>query len=652
MTSAASQDLTIVTACRNREDNLRRAILSWLALDPREIIICDWGSATKLTCENLEVGDYAEKVNIIRREAESWVLTWAFNEALAQVRTAYTLKLDCDHVVSCNFLELNQPQFGQFARGHWRHADEGQQYINGAVMSCTDLLKQVGYYDERITTYGWDDSDLYARLYDASLGSSVLAKGSISHLEQCELTRTKEQIVTREASLAKYLGMEKTAFLITRNRILCGMLWPWSCNSFANREAIRFRFSRPMPEEESLIEYATLKAFDLHYKSKGLHKTGTMATEAYLETLYASELDSSSRPCSLCIADMLRRYSEACRSNDAIEKNLIRLALLSNSQEARIKSRMRALDQTEKLYSSPLRHKGSVKAAMGEKIPSLLIKNRKLFIDAQHGLGNRLRAIGSAGAIADATGRELVIIWQPDDHCNCRFSDLFDYQGAVLDASFVKEASDCEVHNYMTVEGGAKGELILSESDRDIYARSAFVLNSPHSSWEAENRFIQALRPVEAVLALVNSVRHPNDVSVHVRMEGGRKDEDLPYESSANWTEKDHDLIDHWRTKSHFTHFMKRIDALISEAAADHIFIAADQPETYEEFNRAYQGRLAWLKRRVYDRSAEQLQYALADAILLSRAPLLLGSTWSSFSELANRLSTRAMRVEMSGKDF
>jgi hypothetical protein len=42
----------------------------------------------------------------------------------------------------------------------------------------------------------------------------------------------------------------------------------------------------------------------------------------------------------------------------------------------------------------------------------------------------------------------------------------------------------------------------------------------------------------------------------------------------------------------------------------------------------------------------------MADAILLSRAPLMLGSTWSSFSELAMRLAPGGIAVEMSGKDF
>ena len=90
----------------------------------------------------------------------------------------------------------------------------------------------------------------------------------------------------------------------------------------------------------------------------------------------------------------------------------------------------------------------------------------------------------------------------------------------------------------------------------------------------------------------------------------------------------------------------------IAQGQADRIFLAADTPEAYAEFEAAYGDRVASLPRALYDRSAAQLQYALADALLLGTAPLLLGSTWSSFSEMAMRVSSREMKIEMSGTDF
>jgi hypothetical protein len=292
-----------------------------------------------------------------------------------------------------------------------------------------------------------------------------------------------------------------------------------------------------------------------------------------------------------------------------------------------------------------------------KSLPAPPIQPRKprLFIDCQHGLGNRLRALGSAAAVAEKTDRELVIIWEPDHHCEGLISDLYDYDGAVIEKAFWDDASarSCTVFNYMEVEDpSGKEAYIAPDLEGDLYVRSAYILNSPHSNWTAENHFLQGLKPVDAVRDLVSRVRTPNDISAHVRMVGGTEYEHLAYEATDNWTEEGHAETDFWRRKSHFSHFMKRIDALLAEGRADRVFLAADKPETYEEFQAVFGDRVAYLPRELYDRSAEQLRYALADALLLGSAPLLLGSTWSSFSELAMRLSPRKMAIEMSGKDF
>jgi hypothetical protein len=461
--------------------------------------------------------------------------------------------------------------------------------------------------------------------------------------------------VSKEGALASHLGIEKTAFLINRNRILCGMLWPWNSNMFKSREQIRARFVAPEPEEEALIEYATLKTFEMHYQWKGLFgKTGIPAGEAYQQTLFAFSQCLSNRPSSLNIAQLLKRYSDACRSKNEFEMNLVRCALLSNSPNTRLHSRLKAIETVDAIHAS-VKINASQKAVneISNKLTTnVIIKSKKLYIDAQHGLGNRLRAIGSAAAIASKTDRELVIVWTPDSHCQCYFSDLFVYDGPIISQPFHVEPSKHSIFNYMEVEGGSKNAPINCDINQDIYVRSAFVLSSPYSEWSCENEFIQNLEPVEEVKAMVASVRNPNDVSVHIRMEGGLKDESLPYESPHNWSDEDHKVIDYWRNQSHFSRFMACIDDMLAEAKLNTIFLAADKPEVYKQFAAKYHDKVSWLHRNVYDRSMMQLRFALADAILLSRSKLLLGSTWSSFTELAQRLAVGSLSVKMSGKDF
>ena len=283
----------------------------------------------------------------------------------------------------------------------------------------------------------------------------------------------------------------------------------------------------------------------------------------------------------------------------------------------------------------------------------------RLFIDAQHGLGNRLRAIASAATIAEATGRELVIVWQPDHHCQARFTDLFRYPGPVIETAFpgVFARAGGLLYNYMEIEPGAQKDApILDEPARhrggDVYVRSAYRLVSPHRDITGERRFLQALRPVQDIADMVRSVRRPNQVAAHVRMAGGPGFEHLSYEAAENWLPEGHARIAHWRARSHARHFMARLDALVAAGEAETIFLAADLPDTYARFADRYGPRLAWLPRRHYDRSAEQVRHALADMLLLGTAERLLGSYWSAFTDLAQRLSQRVVRTEFCGRDF
>lgn len=277
---------------------------------------------------------------------------------------------------------------------------------------------------------------------------------------------------------------------------------------------------------------------------------------------------------------------------------------------------------------------------------------RRLYIHAQHGLGNRLRALASAASIAKACHRELIIVWEPDIHCDCHFHDLFIYEGAVLSNTdgLKLDAFDC--YTYMETEpNSCKGKYITLHDNKDVYIRTAYVINNDFSNWSDENYFLRSLKPVESVCKMVNSVKKTN-VGIHIRMEFAENKKNKSYDDESNWSAESHQKIKEWREKSHYKRFIKRVDQLLNNDLSLKIFLATDTSMVYKEFQKKYDGQLFFLEREIYNRSKEQLRFALADMILLSRNSYMLGSTWSSFSELAQRLSTTICKVEMSGVDF
>lgn len=292
--------------------------------------------------------------------------------------------------------------------------------------------------------------------------------------------------------------------------------------------------------------------------------------------------------------------------------------------------------------------------------PPHMTRQPCLYIDAQHGLSNRLRAVASAAGIAARTGRRLVVLWRPDHHCQARIGDVLSYDGPVAeDAAAAQEfqARSAVIYNYMEIEEGSAFQApILPEgadhAGRDIYVRSAYVLNSRYADAAVERRFLRQLRPAPEVLDLVERVPHPSAIAAHIRMATGAAYDHLSFEGPENWPAERHAELAEWRSKSDMSRFIARLDALIAEGQGDTIFLAADLPETYAALADRYGARLRYLPRGRYDRSARQVQYAMADLILLTAAPHFLASTWSAFSDLARVLGRRGRRIEQSGQDF
>lgn len=708
--------ISLVTCAMNRSENLIKALPSWLAnTEISEVVIVDWSSDIPVETDLINAGIHDPRIRILRIDGEPrWVLTYAFNAGFRAAACEQILKVDADIVLSPDFFQRNHLMPGSFIAGNWRAVEVDQAHVNGFFFISRKALHQVGGFNEHITTYGWDDDDIYDRLTLKGFRRQDVAQGTVLHLPHDDAERLGTAApIGGTVSLRDQLR-SGTSFLIRRNRYIAMVMPEWDEKSIplpfrmltrtvndmkVQREGwIPSRVPDHVTEAANFHALSELSAwrFGKRVLELGPERIGKLLDRPVTEVgridvelaiaspgqvldgpghylvldLAGGILDAKERPewldrafLRLIAAARARSLAPVLRTSHAelplLAPACLRLIGMIPSWEPIDETSAITFDALVEGDVSDCHLRIELTAAVLQQAalaaPNTARPRPRLFIDAQHGLGNRMRAVASAATIAAASDRELVLVWQPDDHCLGHFSDLFVYNGAIEDTQFLgtAPAMGCVVYNYMSNQSGAtKGTPIALDTPSDIYIRASSVLNSPASTWEMENRFLQSLSPVAEIRALVAAVRQPNDVSAHVRMEGGTKSEHLTYEMAANWTSEDHSLIETWRHKSHFSHFLRRVDALIAEGRANRIFLAADMPETYSEFQAKYGARLAFLPRSHFDRSAEQLHYALADAILLSRSPMLLGSTWSSFSELAMRLAPRRIGIEMSGKDF
>jgi len=281
------EDVTLITACMDRERNLAAVLPSWIASNPTRIIIVDWGSQQPLSHRSLQLAEGGEKIEIHRIEQRRWVASWAFNEALLRCSSTYVCKLDCEYIISPTIFQDHHCGTSEFLRGHWRYAPVGQQFINGAVLASLELLLTVGGYDERIVTYGAADGNLYHRLAETGSGSALFHSGTITHIEQDAATRTENQHIGLEQQLAETLNTPVTTFLIRRNRLFVQYLPLWNQNALMQRLPRPCSLAMRPARERIALAVATLECFDHFCRLKKL-SADMQGSMAILSTILAS----------------------------------------------------------------------------------------------------------------------------------------------------------------------------------------------------------------------------------------------------------------------------------------------------------------------------------------------------------------------------
>lgn len=187
---------SLVTCSMNRADNLLPSIKSWSQLDEvSEIIVLDWSSDVPIQYSDLYRNCASKNIKLLRvNNQPKWILSHAFNLAISLVKYDHLLKLDADILLDPTFLSFHiLPEFS-FFRGNWKIArNENELHLNGQLYCKTEDFWRVNGYHEGITTYGWDDSDLYNRLSALELEGLDFNYDLFNHIESTQEARYTNQ---------------------------------------------------------------------------------------------------------------------------------------------------------------------------------------------------------------------------------------------------------------------------------------------------------------------------------------------------------------------------------------------------------------------------------------------------------------------------
>ena len=128
-----------------------------------------------------------------------------------------------------------------------------------------------------------------------------------------------------------------------------------------------------------------------------------------------------------------------------------------------------------------------------------------------------------------------------------------------------------------------------------------------------------------------------------------------------------------WRRASHWTNFVNKMISMMREQrdfspkkgtnASEpplRFYLATDSEDAYTGMTRRFPGRLVYTRRdcgvgRCDFRDCDAMVYSLVDLMNLARTKLILGSGYSSYSEVAAQIGGSrggALPILMAGRDF
>ena len=192
---ARSTGFSILTCCMNRNKNLKIALPTWLACPSvDEIVIVDWSSDEKVQ-DIIPEYTNGKKIKIIRAEGQArWILSWAFNLGSKFISYDGLAKIDADVLITPDFFLEHELSGNEFYHGSWRVArTDNELHLNGQLLCRTKDFHEVNGYHEGITSYGWDDDDLYGRLIQKGLEEAYIDNNKIHHLVTKNIDRSAGQ---------------------------------------------------------------------------------------------------------------------------------------------------------------------------------------------------------------------------------------------------------------------------------------------------------------------------------------------------------------------------------------------------------------------------------------------------------------------------
>ncbi len=286
---------------------------------------------------------------------------------------------------------------------------------------------------------------------------------------------------------------------------------------------------------------------------------------------------------------------------------------------------------------------------------------KTLIIEPRGGLGNRFLALSSAFNLADECGIEdIVMIWNNINECGCNYDHVFSKlpdNCKVKNLRFINES-----YKTMLTNGNIPGILVKMIQRGCYYLFKAVTggmqleANSVHSPEEEQQLKKKALEHKGRYIYIDSYNRFYGGVDLsRIRF----NDEIVRRVESYKKSLGEYDAMHIRRTdnveaikNSPTELFYNKIEEIVKENKDARIYLATDDQNILMDLKKKYPDNIvSEASGAVSRRTAEGIQFALYEMLILAGAKTLYASFFSTFSLIANCIGKNEMIVLKVGEE-
>lgn len=261
----------------------------------------------------------------------------------------------------------------------------------------------------------------------------------------------------------------------------------------------------------------------------------------------------------------------------------------------------------------------------------------RLIVEPIGGLANRMRVIASGRELASRLGLPLNVMWTLDPTCNCRFAEIFETpDGMVVHEIDLGRLLSRLMHRAMPLKVKLAGgcymgpheiKLKLANSDFrnfDVDVNRPLYLVTCFEFLSSELPGLVPSKSLQQQISTMTAGFGGHVVGVHIRR-----------------TDNSNSLL-----KSPTSAFVTMMRNELERNPGIKFFLATDSMDEEETLRRLFPGKIIVHRKQSLNRNKpEAIKDAVVDLYCLAKTTKIIGSFWSSFSEVAACLGDRELIV-------